>query len=414
MIKENGDIAVTDIDKANTLNNYFANVFTKENLNNLPKENPGIWSDGKTVTDILVTQEAIEKNLKKLDVHKAQGPDNVPPKVLKELSHELALPLSFLFNKTFEVGTIPTEWMHANAIAIFKKGTKSDPGNYRPVSLTSVTCKVFESVIRDVLVDHMLNNKLYTDCQHGFRTHRSCITQLLQVMEDFSSLLDKGECIDTIYLDFKKAFDSVPHQRLLIKLQYYGITGKVLAWIRNFLQDRKQYVRVGDACSGSANVLSGIPQGSILGPILLTIFINDLPHNIESFCKIFADDTKIYNTPKNHKTLQKDLDTLITWSDTWNLYFNTSKCKILHIGRDNPGNQYSMPHNGVDTVLNKCINEKDLGVTFDENLKFDCHIHNVVNTANKMLGIIKQNFSNMDKHTLLNLYKGLVRPHLEH
>ena len=145
--------------------------------------------------------------------------------------------------------TVPNDWKNAHVTAIFKKGTKSDPGNYRPVSLTSVTCKVFESIIRDAIVDHMNLNNLYTECQHGFRQHRSCVTQLLQVMQDLTEFLDNHDNVDIIYFDFRKAFDSVPHNRLLIKLEYYGITGKILGWIRDFLTDRKQLVRVGNAVS---------------------------------------------------------------------------------------------------------------------------------------------------------------------
>ena len=294
LTKADGDTALSDIDKANTLNKSFASVFTKENLENLPSISIANWSDGKTITDLVVTPEAVENKLKMLNVNEAEGPDNIHPRILKELSKELSVPFSILFNKSLEMEIVPTEWKNAYVTALFKKGTKSDPGNYRPVSLTSVPCKVLESIIRDVIVDHMTLGKLYTECQHGFRQHRSCITQLLQVMNYFTNLLDKGENIDIIYLDFRKAFDSVPHERLLIKLQYYGITGKLLAWIRDFLKDRKQLVRVGNDYSKYTDVLSGIPQGSILGPVLFTIFINDLPQKINSFCKIVADDTKIY------------------------------------------------------------------------------------------------------------------------
>ena len=199
--KRNGDIALTDNEKADTLNEYFTSVFTKENLDNLPPVKEAIWSEGKTLTEILVTPKAVENKLKQLDVNKAQGPDNIPPIILKELSKELSVPLSILFNKSIEKGIVPRDWKVANVIALFKKGNKSEPGNYRPVSLTSVICKVFESIIREVIVDYMSTNNLYTEWQHGFRKHRSCITQLLQVMEDFTKLLDEGDNIDVIYLD---------------------------------------------------------------------------------------------------------------------------------------------------------------------------------------------------------------------
>ena len=148
--------------------------------------------------------------------------------MLKELSEELALPLCILFNKSLESGEVPEDWKTAVVTAIFKKGTRSDPGNYRPVSLTCVVCKVLESIVRDVLVNFMNSNKLYSPCQHGFRKQRSCITQLLEVMEDLTQLIEEKESIDIIYLDFKKAFDSVPHNRLLCKLKAYGINGNMI------------------------------------------------------------------------------------------------------------------------------------------------------------------------------------------
>ena len=156
---------------------------------------------------------------------------------------ELKVPLTYLFKLSLKEGKLPSDWKHAEVTAIFKKGIKTDPGNYRPVSLTSIICKILESFIRDAIQTHMEENKLYTtSCQHGFRQKKSCTSQLLEVMEDFTSFLDKREDFDVIYLDFKKAFDSVPHERLLLKLNGYGISGSILNWIRSFLEDRTQRV----------------------------------------------------------------------------------------------------------------------------------------------------------------------------
>ena len=235
-------------------------------------------------------------------------------------------------------------------------------------------------------------------------------------MEELTKLVDDGHDVDILYLDFKKAFDSVPHERLLMKLSAYGITGRIHAWIREFLTKRQHRVRVGNSYSNYSEVLSGIPQGSILGPILFTIFINDLPDSVVSICKIFADDTKIYNTADKHCEIQNDIDKLLEWSSIWNLHFNAGKCNMLHIGRKNPQCQYTMvnPISGERTVINTCNFEKDLGVTFDSNLIFDQHIQNSINKANKMIGIIKRTFMHMDKDIFSMLYKAFVRPHLEY
>ena len=192
------------------------------------------------------------------------------------------------------------------------------------------------------------------------------------------------------------------------------LQGKLLKWIESFLKDRTQKVRVGSDKSNDANVLSGIPQGSILGPILFTIFINDLPDAVQSACKIFADDTKVYNTPSNKLTLQEDIYRLQNWSNKWNLYFNISKCGALHIGKSNPDNTYYMKSDNDLKPINQVKEEKDLGVTFDSSMTYDAHISRIVNKANQMLGIVKRTFSYLNKDVFLKLYKSFIRPHLEY
>lgn len=315
-----------------------------------------------------------------------------------------------MFNKSIKEGVVPKDWREADVVAIFKKGTRSDPGNYCPLSLTSIACKVLESLIRDVLVDYLTSSKLYSDSQHGFRQHRSCMTQLLEVMEDLTSLLDNKQPIDIVYLDFKKAFDSVPHERLILQLNSYGVSGNILKWIRSFVSGRTQRFKIGNNLSSKKNVISGIPQGSILGPVLFTVYINDLPEVVNSTCKVFADDTKLYSSAKNYNIIQSDLDKLHDWSTTWQLHFNTDKCKVLHIGKSNPKYSYNISNIQLDT----CSSEKDLGVLFDNKLTFDNHINYAVNKANSMLGLIKRSFLYLDIDSFLCLYKSLVRPHLEY
>ena len=412
--REDGSKAATDQDKAETLNKFFASVFTREDVSSVPPLEEGSRSQGIFISEARVTPTAVEDRLKKLNTKKAQGPDKVPARVLSELSKELAVPLSIIFNMSLESGTLPKDWKEAEVTAIFKKGSKSDPGNYRPVSLTCILCKVLESVVRDAVVTHFEDHKLYAECQHGFRRKRSCVSQLLEVMEDLTAIMEAGDSLDIVYLDFRKAFDSVPHERLLTKLAAYGVSGNLLKWIRHFLSDRTQKVRIGDSLSSEAKVISGIPQGSILGPILFTVFINDLPDSIDSTCKIFADDTKLYGSVKNQAEIQKDLTSLQNWSDTWNLHFNVAKCKVLHVGKNNPEHNYSMTLNGRGQSVGKCTEEKDLGVTFDKAFTFDVHIQRAINKANQMIGLIKRTFISPDKDTFVKLYKALVRPHLEY
>ena len=415
-LKDNyGHFAVSDKDKAEVLNNFFTSVFTKENKDSIPDMTEGCFSDGVLLTEIIVTPLAVKNKLLGLNHNKSQGPDRIPPRILKEVAEEISTPLSLLFNKSLETGILPDDWKSAEVTAIFKKGAKSDPGNYRPVSLTCIVCKVLESIIRDAVVAHFTDNHLYSDCQHGFRKQRSCVTQLLEVMEDITLLLDKNQEIDILYLDFKKAFDTVPHERLLRKLSAYGISGVLGKWIRNFLSYRTQHVRIGSEKSSKSNVLSGIPQGSILGPVLFTIFINDLPESVLSTCKVFADDTKLYNNNLlNSNHMQNDIFELQKWSNKWDLHFNVSKCGVLHIGNNHINCKYFMVLNNIMEEIKIVKEERDLGVVFDGSLSFDSHIHKIVCKANQMLGIIKRAFDFLDKEIFLKLYKSFVRPHLEY
>ena len=193
-----------------------------------------------------------------------------------------------------------------------------------------------ESLIREDIVQHMNINNLFSTKQHGFMNGRSCVTQLLSTIEWWTEHLDNNEAIDTIYFDFKKAFDTVPHQRLAQKLHKYGISGNICKWIVNFLKDRKQRVLVNGKASEWAEVLSGVPQGSVLGPILFIIYINDLPECVSSCIKLFADDTKLYrvaSSTQDCEKVQEDIDALQDWSKQWLLQFHPQKCKVLRVGK---------------------------------------------------------------------------------
>ena len=412
--REDGTLATEDAEKATMLINFFSSVLTVEDKTDIPHIPSGERSGGKFVENLEIKEEQVKEKLKNLNPTKSPGPDKLFPRVLKEISEQLAGPLTILFNKSIQESTLPEDWKLAEITAIFKKGSRTSTNNYRPVSLTCILCKVLESFIRDIVQQHMEQFELYAKCQHGFRKSKSCVTQLLEVINDFSSYIDQGVPFDAIYLDFRKAFDSVPHERLLVKLRSYGIDGKVYMWIKDFLSDRLQYVKVGDQCSETKEVTSGIPQGSILGPILFLIFINDLPDCVQSICHIFADDTKSYNTCDKSDMVQGDIDALLEWSHKWQLFFNCTKCKCLHFGKNNPLNDYFFISKDDTVEIPTCTEEKDLGVTFDSTLKFDIHINNIVKKANGILGLIRRNFKYIDKEVFLKLYKALVRPHLEY
>jgi hypothetical protein len=244
--------------------------------------------------------------------------------------------------------------------------------------------------------------------------NKSCTTNLLEFMEKITEAADRGEPIDVIYLDFAKAFDKVPRERLLKKLQAHGVTGNVHRWIRAWLTGRQQRVAVNGKLSSWKEVLSGVPQGSVLGPILFTIFINDLDGAATAIKIIrkFADDTKVghgVSTPEEAGVLQECLDNLVKWAEDWGMQFNAEKCKVMHVGRSNQRFQYSM--GGV--VLGETEEEKDVGVTINKSLKPTGQCTRAANTARGVLGQVTRAFHYRDRHVFIQLYKQYVRPHLE-
>ena len=274
-----------------------------------------------------------------------------------------------------------------------------------------------ESFIRDKVLRHMRENDLLSEHQHGFLSGRSTITQLLEAMDYWTEALDNGNDIDIIYLDFQKAFDSVPHQRLLKKLKSYNIGGKVYKWLESFLLNRRQRVLVNNSPSSWSDVLSGIPQGSVLGPVLFTIFINDMP--TETLCpiKLFADDAKLYhkiNSEEDCQKIQEDLNRLQSWAKKWQLRFHPQKCTVLSLGRNRYEYEYHMVTANEVVPLDKPDYEKDLGVLIDRGLTFEEHINHIVKKANRLTGLMWRSFSYVDKKVFVTLYKSMIRPHLEY
>uniref|UniRef100_A0A8C8SCV0 Reverse transcriptase domain-containing protein n=1 Tax=Pelusios castaneus TaxID=367368 RepID=A0A8C8SCV0_9SAUR len=311
------------------------------------------------------------------------------------------------------MASVPKDWKSANVTPIFKKGPRGDPSNYRPVSLTSVPGKLVETIVKNKIVSHIEKHKLLSNSQHGFCKGKSCLTNLLEFFEGVNKHVDRGDPVDIVYLDFQKAFDKVPHQRLLCKLSCHGIKGKVLSWIENWLKDREQRVGVNGKFSDWKRVASGVPQGSVLGPVLFNLFINDLEKGVNSEVAKFADDTKllkIVKTKADCEELQKDLTKLSDWASKWQMKFNVDKCKVMHIGKNNPNYTYNMMGANLATTSQ----EKDLGVIVDSSLKMSVQCAEAVKKANRMLGIIKKGIENKTANVLLPLYKSMVRPHLEY
>ena len=344
----------------------------------------------------------------------APGPDGISGQLLQGLADEISPALAAIFSKSLEDGELPEDWRLANVTPIFKKGSRTKPENYRPVSLTSIPCKIMESIVKDGLMAHLEENSLMNPSQHGFMPGKSCATNLLEFLEFVTRIVDEGKNMDIVFLDFAKAFDKVPKERLLAKLAAHGVEGKVLQWVRRWLTDRKQRVVLNGETSDLTEVESGVPQGSVLGPILFDIFINDIDllAALIDILRKFADDTKLGKIVMNvedGQVLQDCLDMLVDWANKWGMKFNTGKCKVMHVGSSNLRIQYSMS----GQVLETTETERDIGVLVSAGMKPARQCLKAAQMAGSVLGQISRAFHYRDRKTFVKLYKQYVRPHLE-
>ena len=324
MKNENGILVDADKEITDIMGRYFNSVYTAPSNEAMPNMNNMYNTELHTIP---ILREDVQKRLEKLNVNKSCGPDDIHPRVLKETARATSVPLEKIFKLSLSSGECPDDWRKANVTPIHKKGDRTDPSNYRPVSLTSQVCKVLEAITRKYIVEHLESNNILSDKQHGFREGRSCLTNLLEMMENWTKILDDDDGIDVAYLDFRKAFDLVSHKHLLYKMSKFGIKGQVLNWVQAFLSRRTQRVVIRGTASESFEVTSGVPQGSVLGPILFLIFINDLPLEVISPLSLFADDSKIFTriVSETSKTnpqgkygkdvLEMDLNSIKEWAD---------------------------------------------------------------------------------------------------
>ena len=364
---------------------------------------------------ITVSENGVKKLLQNLNPRKASGPDGLPCRLLQTVAKELAPSLTHLFASSIETGQIPTIWKHALVQPVYKKGDRSKAANYRPISLTCICCKLLEHIIRSEITNHLETNGIITDSQHGFRKGRSCESQLILTVNDLAEEIDKGGQTDTILLDFAKAFDVVPHQRLVMKLYYYGVRDKPLHWIQNFLANRTQEVVVEGEKSKLGQVTSGVPQGSVLGPTLFLVYINDLGDKLKANVRLFADDTVLYQTIRGQEdveSLQTDLQTLEEWENTWQMKFNVTKCHLLVVTKKSEPIKTSYQLHGHQ--LEQVNKAKYLGVEISNNLSWADHIKSTSKKANRTSAFVYRNLKGCSTKIQNYCYKTLVRPIMEY
>ena len=270
-----------------------------------------------------------------------------------------------------------------------------------------------ERLICNKLTAHLTENDLICSSQHGFLSKRSTLTNLLEFITFVGEAYDTGENIDVLYFDLQKAFDKVPHDRLIFKIEKMGVCGKVLQWVTEWLRERKQRVVLNGEMSSWKDVLSGVPQGSVLGPVLFLIYVDDLDNDVVNKLLKFADDTKLFGIVSDNQqctVLEQDLSKIINWSDKWLMPFNVDKCCVMHIGKQNLVKDYKIKNQSLKSVTE----EKDLGIIIQDDLQSSKQCLAKCQSANKILGMIYRSIECKNRSVVLKLYKSLVRPVLEY
>ena len=404
----NGGFITDAMDKANEFNTYYATVFSIQD--NIPP-----IQDVNTVEPFTADCKVIRRRVKMIGKNKSVGPDRISGEILK-LGGEAMIPyLTRLLEITVNNGSIPEDWKKATVIPIHKGGDRSLVSNYRPVSLTSVICKQMEHAIATYLRQVWNKEGWLYEGQHGFRQGYSCESQVITVCQDIADSLDKGDKIDAIIVDFSKAFDLVPHGRLIAKITNSGVDSRVTAWIREFLSGRSQRVRVDEKISEEARVTSGVPQGSVLGPLLFLAYVNDIGEGMESTVRLFADDCIIYRKIMNRgdvKKLQDDLDRLGVWATENGMKTNPGKSKAIRFtkSRANDALSYSLMGKEIPQT-GSC---KYLGIILRSDLSWVDQVNYTVKKAWKALHFTMRTLKKGNSNTKSLAYRSLVRPILEY
>ena len=410
-----GEIYENDSEKSELFNKYFIAQSAVNDDNITPPDT--VNQGNHTLEDIHITETDVSDVLCLLNTSKASGPDLLNPTLLKEASSQLALPLASLFNKSLTSGVFPEAWKEANVTPIYKKDDPSIVNNYRPISLLNIIGKVMERCVFKHVYNYLHANNIITRLQSGFQPKDSTINQLLDITNQFGKALDEGKEIRVVFCDISKAFDRVWHAGLIAKLKSIGIKNSLLQWFRNYLKNRKQRVVINGVSSSWSEIKAGVPQGSILGPLLFLIYINDIVNDIQTNIRLFADDTSLYiiveNPISSADFLNNDLNKIHDWSKLWLVDFNPNKTESLVISRKNNAPFHPVLYMN-DTPVREVESHKHLGLTFNSNGTWDTHIETIISKASKRIGLLRKIKFKIDRFSLQKIYFSFIRPILEY
>ena len=417
----NNRLVVNCRDKASLVNDYFLSQCSPIDNNSVLPDAFEYTTENKLCT-ISFEKDYILSMIRSMNPYKSHGFDNLSIRMLQLCGDAIIEPLSIIFQNVIDTGIYPEGWKYANITPIHKKNNKQEVKNYRPISLLPVCAKLFEKIVFQNIYNHMISNNLLTKHQSGFRPGDSTTNQLLFLVHSIHNSFDHTESrqVRSVFLDISKAFDKVWHSGLLFKLKQNGIEGKLLSLMTSYLTDRKQRVILNGSASNWGAILSGVPQGSVLGPLLFLVYINDMENGIKSQIKFFADDTSLFSVVSNPvlsaAELNHDLGLIESWAFQWKMAFNPDPTKqaveILFSRKTNVVNHPPLYFN--NSVITPAEDHKHLGITLDRRLTFAKHIGEKIAFARKGIGLIRLLSSYVPTKTLDLMYKMFVRPHLDY
>ena len=408
------------------LKTQFESVFSTP-LDTVNIENLLLDHGPRSLEDIDFTEDDIERAIMSISPTSSPGQDGVTALLLRNCAPELKQPIYLLWRASLDTGRLPKSVKTSIVIPVFKSGSRCSAENYRPISLTSHICKIFERIIVKAMTAYLNEADLFNKGQHGFRSGRSCVSQLLEHHQEILNALERNVAVDVVYLDFSKAFDRVDYHILLQKLKIIGITGKLLRWLFDFIYERRQRVRVEGHLSSEGSVLSGVPQGSSLGPLLFLILISDIDQDLNHVSVTsFADDTRFLLNIEDEldcAKMQDDLISVYQWAESNNMKFNSKKFELISysahsrdLNKLNLNSSFNFPqyYDRDGNIISSVETVRDLGVMMDSNANFESQIEVALKKGSQLAGWVLRVFRTRERCAMLTLFRAMVLPHLEY